>query len=172
MIELRNICKDYGKGEATVHALKNVSLTIRKGELVAIIGTSGSGKSTLMNMLGCIDSPTCGEYFLEGRNIHSCKAKELAAIRNKKFGFVMQDFALVDDYSVMQNVEIPLVYAKVPKNQRQKLIGERLGQLGISDKKHTGVTKLSGGQRQRVAIARALINDPDIILADEPTGGA
>lgn len=168
MIELKDVNKIYGKNNTKVEALKNINLEIKKGELVAIVGTSGSGKSTLLNILGCLDSATEGDYYFQGRSITEYKQKELALLRNQKFGFVMQDFALIPDYTVYQNVEIPLIYGKVKK--KRELIEQILNKLGIYDKKDVLVTKLSGGQKQRVAIARALVNSPEIILADEPTG--
>ncbi len=168
MIFLKNITKIYGKGSAEVKALSNVSLNIEKGEMVAIIGTSGSGKSTLLNILGCLDLPTCGEYYLEDKNINSCSSKESARLRNEKFGFVVQDFALIERYTVKKNVLLPLTYSHKKISQEQ--IDNIFSKLGILEKKKVYANTLSGGQRQRVAIARAIINDPDIILADEPTG--
>ena len=168
MIELKEIYKTYGKKDNSVEALKNITIHINKGELVCITGPSGSGKSTLLNLLGCLDIPTKGEYFLDGINIYSNNKKEMGKLRNKKFGFIVQDFGLISDYTVKQNVEIPLVYAKIYKKNRK--IEAILEKFKILDKKNSIVTDLSGGQKQRVAIARALINDPDIILADEPTG--
>ncbi len=168
MIELKDISKIYGKNNTKVEALKNINLEIKKGELVAIVGTSGSGKSTLLNILGCLDSATEGQYYFDGKSITEYNQKELALLRNQKFGFVMQDFALVSDYTVYQNVEIPLIYGKVKR--KKEIIENILTKLGINDKKDVLVTKLSGGQKQRVAIARALVNSPEIILADEPTG--
>jgi len=168
IIKLENITKIYGKKDNEVRALSNVSLSIEKGEIVAVVGPSGSGKSTLLNIIGCIDSPTEGSYWLDNSLIKNSKQKDMARIRNERFGFVVQDFALVERYTVKKNVLIPLSYSskKISKNRADEL----LERLGLSEKKNVLASDLSGGQRQRVAIARALINDPDIILADEPTG--
>ena len=170
IIQVEGLVKVFGDGEAEVRALNGLSLSIRKGEMVAIMGASGSGKSTLLNILGCLDNPTEGTYMLKGKNILSYSPREMAALRNRQFGIIVQDFALVDRYNVYRNVLIPLTYSKKPIQSRRKRIDEVLSQLGISDKKHTLALKLSGGQRQRVAIARAIVNNPEIILADEPTG--
>lgn len=170
ILELRNIEKDYGKGEAQVKALKNINLSIEKGEMIAIMGPSGSGKSTLLNILGFLDKPTSGEYIFNGENIKDLKENDLAKYRNKKIGFVVQNFALLDDYTVFQNINLPLDYAKIKKRDRVSLITNIVKKVGLSDKINKLPTELSGGQNQRVAIARALINNPDIILADEPTG--
>ncbi len=170
ILELRNIEKDYGKGEAQVKALKNINLSIEKGEMIAIMGPSGSGKSTLLNILGFLDKPTSGEYIFNGENIKDLKENDLAKYRNKKIGFVVQNFALLDDYTVFQNINLPLDYAKIKKRDRISLITNIVKKVGLSDKINKLPTELSGGQNQRVAIARALINNPDIILADEPTG--
>ena len=170
IIKVDNLVKTYGSGEAEVKALQGVSLTIEKGEMIAIMGASGSGKSTLLNILGLLDKPTDGRYYLNSRPIMTFNTKEMAVLRNQSFGFIVQDFALVDRYSVYRNVMIPLTYSKKPIRSKKSKIEDVLSQLGILDKKNVLALKLSGGQRQRVAIARAIVNDPDIILADEPTG--
>lgn len=168
MLTLKKVCKTYGKKESEFYALNNIEMEIKQGELIAVVGPSGSGKSTLLNVLGCLDSPTSGQYCLNGEKINEKSARELAGIRNSVFGFVVQDFALINDYTVKQNVEIPLLYNKNRGNERS--VDRVLEQLGILDKKKTLANKLSGGQRQRVAVARALVNNPQVILADEPTG--
>lgn len=170
MIRVCNLTKTYGSGESAVHALRGLSLTIEPGEMVAIMGASGSGKSTLLNILGCLDRPTGGEYWLQGRPITSFNEKDAARLRNECFGFVVQDFALVDRYTVAKNVLIPLTYSRKPIPSKRKRVEQVLDQVGILDKKNALASKLSGGQRQRVAIARAIVNEPEIILADEPTG--
>lgn len=169
-INLRNIKKTYGKGDAKVAALKDISLKVHIGEFIAIMGASGSGKSTLLNILGCLDKPSEGEYTLNGANITSYSNRKLAKIRNKTFGFVVQYFGLLDDYTVYENVNLPLEYGKTPRRERKKLITAVLEKLGIIQKIKATPKELSGGQNQRVAIARAVVNNPDIILADEPTG--
>ena len=170
IIKLDKIVKKYGSGETEVAALQGLSLTIEEGEMLAIIGASGSGKSTLLNIIGCLDKPTDGLYELNNRPIMSFNSKEMAEIRNRVFGFIVQDFALVDRYNVYQNVMIPLAYSKKHVGSKSKRIEKVLSRLGIKEKKKTLASRLSGGQRQRVAIARAIVNEPDIILADEPTG--
>ena len=170
LIEIKSLNKTFGKGNSKTIALKDVNLKINKGELVAIVGTSGSGKSTLLNIIGALDSPSSGEYLLNSKNISNLTQKELAKIRNMTFGFIVQYFALIKDDTVSENIEIPLEYSKVKSNEREKRISEVLKKLGILDKVKKKPKELSGGQQQRVAIARALINNPDIILADEPTG--
>lgn len=170
LIEIKSLNKTFGKNNSQTIALKDVNLKINKGELVAIVGTSGSGKSTLLNIIGTLDSPSSGEYLLNSKNISNLTQKELAKIRNMTFGFVVQYFALINDYTVSENIEIPLEYSKVKSNEREKRISEVLKKLGILDKAKKKPKELSGGQQQRVAIARALINNPDVILADEPTG--
>lgn len=169
-INLKNISKTYGKNDARVQALKDISLTVNSGEMLCIMGASGSGKSTLLNIIGCLDKPSSGEYILKQENINEYKAKGLAKIRNKTFGFVVQYFGLLDDYTVYENIQIPLEYSKTPRNKRKILIENMLDKLKIKEKSGKTPTELSGGQNQRVAIARALVNNPDIILADEPTG--
>lgn len=170
LIKMKSIERFYGKNENIVNALRGIDLSINKGELVAIVGPSGSGKTTLLNILGCLDTPNSGQYFLDDTDISKLNANELASIRNSKFGFVVQNFALLDDYTVYENIRIPLDYNKNNiKNKKQK-VKEILNKLSIEDKFNKYPTELSGGQCQRVSIARALVNDPDIILADEPTG--
>lgn len=169
LIEIKSLNKTFGKNNSKTIALKDVNLKINKGELVAIVGTSGSGKSTLLNIIGTLDSPSSGEYLLNSKNISNLTEKELAKIRNMTFGFVVQYFALINDYTVSENIEIPLEYSKVKSNERERRISEVLKKLGILDKAKKKPKELSGGQQQRVAIARALINNPDVILADEPT---
>lgn len=172
IIQLQKITKNFGKKESLVKALQDVSLTIDEGELIAITGTSGSGKSTLLNIIGCLDNQTSGEYILSGESVSKKTRTEMAQLRNEIFGFIMQDFALVEHYTVEQNVTLPLLYVKdrIRKKTRQQKIGKLLLQLGIEDKIKVKSALLSGGQKQRVAIGRALINEPKIILADEPTG--
>lgn len=168
LIKLKGVSKTYGKNDARVEALREISLTINEGELIAIIGDSGSGKSTLLNIIGCIDRVSSGDYYLKGKKINLYSDKQLAKIRNEEIGFVLQYFGLVPTYTVYENVELPLVYAK-SKNKKEK-INSILDSLGILDKKEKLPSELSGGQNQRVAIGRALANNPSIILADEPTG--
>lgn len=170
LIKLENLVKIYDLGAEKVHALKGINLEIEKGEYVAIMGPSGSGKSTLMNIIGCLDTPTSGRYFLNGVNVSELDDNELARIRNKEIGFVFQMFNLLPRADALHNVELPLIYAGVPGNLRKKLAREALEMVGLGDRLHYKPNELSGGQRQRVAIARALVNKPSIILADEPTG--
>ena len=170
MIELIDGVKIYGKGSSRVFALNGLSLQIQKGELVALMGPSGSGKSTLLNIIGCIDQLTSGSYLLDGTDIQKFSNMRLAQLRNKRFGFVLQDFGLIDHWTVSKNVEIPLSYAKPSDKKPKDRIEQVLNQLQIADKKSELAYRLSGGQKQRVAIARAIVNDPQIILADEPTG--
>lgn len=170
MITLKNIDKLYGTGSNTFKALDGINLEIKKGEFVAVVGASGSGKSTLLNIIGCMDSPTGGEYIFENENILKKKYKQLAAFRNKKIGFVFQAFNLAEDCTAAENVEMPLGYAGIKKTQRDKRVKEILAEVGLSDKAKSFPRQLSGGQQQRVAIARALVNDPELVLADEPTG--
>lgn len=170
LINMKSITRFYGKNENRVNALRSIDLSINEGELVAIIGPSGSGKTTLLNILGCLDSPNSGEYIIDKTDTRKLKPRELANMRNAKFGFIVQNFALLDDYTVYENIKIPLDYGNTKiKNKKQK-IKEILKKLGIEDKLNKYPTELSGGQCQRVSIARALINNPEIILADEPTG--
>lgn len=169
-ISLRNINKTYGVEDARVEALKNINLTVESGEMLAIMGSSGSGKSTLLNILGCLDKASSGDYYLKNININTLSKRELAKTRNKVFGFIVQYFGLLDDYTTYENIQIPLEYARVRHKNRKVLISTIMDKLGIKDKIDKTPTELSGGQNQRVAIARALVNKPDIILADEPTG--
>ena len=170
LISLKNICRSYRNGEQKLHVLKNINLEISEGEFVAIMGPSGSGKSTLMNTIGMLDTPTSGEYYLEGQEVARLGEKQLAQVRNKQIGFVFQQFFLLSKMDAVQNVELPLIYAGVPAAQRRKLAEEYLSKVELTDRIHHLPSELSGGQKQRVAIARALVNDPSIILADEPTG--
>ncbi len=169
-IRLENICKVYSGTGYKVDALNNINLDINEGEMLAIMGASGSGKSTLLNIIGCIDHPTSGRYIFREKNMTELKEKEIAKYRNKVFGFVLQDFALIERYSVSKNIRIPMIYSGVGIKEQKKRTIEMLKLLGIEDKKNQLPIRLSGGQRQRVAIARALINDAEIILCDEPTG--
>jgi putative ABC transport system ATP-binding protein len=157
-------------GEEVVKALDNVSIEIEKGDFVSVMGASGSGKSTLMNLLGCLDTPTSGDYFLNGVNVATMNDDKLAAIRNKEIGFVFQTFNLLPNQTALYNVEVPLIYSGINKKIRKQLCEEILTKVGMKDRMHHKPNELSGGQRQRVAIARALANKPSIILADEPTG--
>jgi len=170
MITLENIEKKYDLGEITVSALDSVSMKIEEGEYVAIMGPSGSGKSTLLNILGILDNPTAGSYLLEGHNITNLPDKERARIRNKHFGFVFQSFNLFPELSAMENVMLPMTYAGVGFSQRKNRASELLDWIGLGHRLHHLPTMMSGGEQQRVAIARALANEPDLILADEPTG--
>ena len=171
-LELTNIHKTYGQGVNAVHALNGVNLTIEKGDMVAVMGASGSGKSTLLNIVGLLDDATSGDYAINGAKASALNHKKKAGIRNSFFGFVVQDFALIEKLTVSQNIAIPFAYReqKLPAEQRHKVVSAMLQKLGIGDKGGARAQDLSGGQRQRVAIARALINNPDVILADEPTG--
>lgn len=171
IIQTVNLTKTYKVGEIEIPAVNSVNLLIEKGEFVAIMGASGSGKSTLMNLLGCLDVPTGGEYYLDGGNTSKMTVNEYASIRNQKIGFVFQGFNLLSRTSALENVELPLMYDRVGKGKdRQKLAIEALKRVGLEDRMHHIPSQLSGGQQQRVAIARALVNEPAIILADEPTG--
>ena len=170
MITLENIEKKYDLGEVQVAALDKVSMKVEEGEYVAIMGPSGSGKSTLLNIIGILDNPSGGNYLLEGHNITNLPDKERARIRNKHFGFVFQSFNLFPELSAMENVMLPMNYAGVSFNQRKKRAGELLDWIGLGPRLHHLPTMMSGGEQQRVAIARALANEPDLILADEPTG--
>ncbi|MBN2666729.1 MAG: ABC transporter ATP-binding protein [Bacteroidales bacterium] len=170
VIEIHDIVKNYQIGSVIVRALRSVSVTIKKNEYVAIMGPSGSGKSTLMNLLGCLDTPTSGEYILNGTDVSKMADDYLAEIRNKEIGFVFQTFNLLPRYTALENVTLPLIYAGVPKADREKVAVDTLEQVGLGDRMEHKPNELSGGQRQRVAIARALVNKPSIILADEPTG--
>ncbi|MEO8027331.1 MAG: ABC transporter ATP-binding protein [Bryobacteraceae bacterium] len=170
VIQLRNINKVYDTGAVRVHALRDVSLQIEPGEFVAIMGASGSGKSTLMNILGCLDRPTSGEYLLDGNDVSQYSKDERADIRNQKIGFVFQGFNLLRRTSTLENIELPLIYGGVPADERLRRSRKALGEVGLGHKEDSHPNQLSGGQQQRVAIARALVNDPSLLLADEPTG--
>jgi len=170
LITIKDIGRKYVIGSEVIHALKSVSLTINKGEFVALMGPSGSGKSTLMNILGCLDTPTKGEYILNGINVSQMSENQLAEVRNKEIGFVFQTFNLLPRNTALDNVALPLVYSGVSKEQREERANKALHNVGLEHRVHHKPNELSGGQRQRVAVARALINDPSIILADEPTG--
>jgi len=170
LIEARDLTKTYQMGEIKVHALKAASLQVREGEMVSIMGPSGSGKSTLMNILGCLDQPTSGDYFLEQIKVNDLSDNRLSEIRGKRIGFVFQSFNLLKRTSAMNNVELPLIYAGIGRRERQKRARSALEQVGLGDRFHHKPNELSGGQQQRVAIARALVSTPAIILADEPTG--
>lgn len=170
LIQVENIHKIYNPGENEVRALDGVSLTIHRGELVAIIGHSGSGKSTLMNMLGCLDTPTSGKYVLDGQDVASMTDNQLADVRNKEIGFIFQGFNLISNLDAVGNVELPLVYRGVSKNERKQLAMEALKSVGLEDRMKHKPNEMSGGQQQRVAVARAVAAKPPIILADEPTG--
>lgn len=170
VIELCNICKYYGAGETQVRALDGVSLSVEAGEFLAIVGRSGSGKSTLMNVLGCLDVPTAGEYRLEGRSVFSLSQGTLSAIRNRYIGFIFQRFFLLPTLTAQENVELPLVYAGVGKQKRREMARAMLERVGLSDRLSHYPAQMSGGQQQRVAIARAAVGRPAVLLADEPTG--
>jgi putative ABC transport system ATP-binding protein len=170
VIRLENVYKNYDLGEIQVHALRGVSLSVCKGEFVAVMGSSGSGKSTLMNILGCLDRPTRGHYYLDGTDVSQMSKQELARIRNRKLGFVFQQFNLLSRTSAMENVELPTVYAGITVEERKARSAEALERVGLTQRAHHFPSQLSGGQQQRVAIARALVNRPQILLADEPTG--
>ena len=169
VIDLKNIIRNFQLGPQTVHVLKGIDLTIKKGEYVALMGPSGSGKSTLMNLLGCLDTPTSGSYMIANRDVSKMNDNQLADVRNKEIGFVFQTFNLIPRQTALQNVALPLVYAGEKKDKRISRAKKVLDEVGLSDRITHKPNQLSGGQRQRVAIARALVNSPSIILADEPT---
>ena len=169
-LEMIDITKSYVMGDNVVHALRNISLVIEKGEWISIMGPSGSGKSTMMNILGCLDRPTSGKYLLDGAEVEKLTDDQLALERNKKIGFVFQNFNLLPRMDALNNVALPLIYSGVPREERLKKAAEVLTRVGLGERLDHRPNELSGGQKQRVAIARALINDPTIILADEPTG--
>ncbi len=170
MVKVDDLKRVYHNGEIEVEALKGISFFVKEGEMVAIMGPSGSGKSTLMNLLGCLDTPTAGSYTLEGEDVSSKSENQLAEIRNKKVGFVFQQFNLLSRTSALHNVEVPLIYAGVKRKKRRKRAREMLKKVGLGHRLQHFPNEMSGGQRQRVAIARALVNNPSLILADEPTG--
>ena len=170
LIHIENMKKIYNPGENEVHALDGIDLDIEKGDLVAIVGHSGSGKSTLMNMLGCLDTPTSGKYVLDGQDVASMTDNQLADVRNKEIGFIFQGFNLISNLDAVGNVELPLVYRGVSKNERKQLAMEALKSVGLEDRMKHKPNEMSGGQQQRVAVARAVAAKPPIILADEPTG--
>ena len=170
LIRLHKISRRYQMGAETIHALREVSLGIQRGEYVAIMGPSGSGKSTLMNLIGCLDTPTGGEYELNGVQVSQMDDNQLAEIRNKEIGFIFQTFNLLPRSDALRNVELPLIYSGMPAEERRRVALEALSNVGLADRIHHRPNELSGGQRQRVAVARALVNRPSILLADEPTG--
>ena len=170
LIRLQNITRRYQMGAETIHALRDVSLEIQRGDYVAIMGPSGSGKSTLMNVVGCLDTATSGRYDLNGTNVSEMDDNQLAEVRNREIGFVFQTFNLLPRSNALHNVELPLIYSGMASDERKKTALEALTQVGLADRVHHRPNELSGGQRQRVAVARALVNNPSILLADEPTG--
>ena len=170
LIQLESVTKTYDAGENAVQALRGIDVAIEKGEFAAIIGPSGSGKSTLMHILGCLDSPTEGKYWLDGQDVATLTARELARIRNQKIGFVFQTFNLLPRATILKNVELPLLYAGISREQRRERGMAVLERVGLGNRAKSRPNELSGGQRQRVAIARALVNNPSLVLADEPTG--
>ena len=170
ILELKDICKDYQQGREPVRVLKNINLTVEKGDYLAIMGPSGSGKTTLMNIIGCLDVPTSGSYILEGRDLKDLSDDDLAEVRNKHIGFVFQSFHLLPKMDALDNVALPLLYADVPLKERRARAEEALKAVGLGERIHFLPNQLSGGQCQRVAIARAIVGNPQLLLADEPTG--
>ncbi|MHB8093993.1 MAG: ABC transporter ATP-binding protein [Candidatus Aminicenantales bacterium] len=170
VIELRDLVKTYDVGDTQVQALRGVSYTVDEGDFLAIMGASGSGKSTLMNILGCLDKPTSGEYFLQGENVSSFDKDKLAEIRNQRIGFVFQTFNLLSRTTAIENVELPLLYSNIHSKERHELALKALESVGLKNRAYHKTNQLSGGEQQRIAIARALLNNPALILADEPTG--
>ena len=170
IVECRDVCKTYLQGNIEVPALTNINFTVCEGDYTAIIGPSGSGKSTLMNLIGCLDTPTSGKLLIDGREVESLTANELADLRLEKIGFVFQNFQLLGGQMALENVELPLTYANIPRKERRQRAEEALARVGLHDRMDFFPNQLSGGQKQRVAIARALVNNPSIVLADEPTG--
>jgi putative ABC transport system ATP-binding protein len=170
VLEVRNLVKTYGEGETTVHALRGISLTVQRGEYLAIMGSSGSGKSTLMNILGCLDIPTSGRYLLDGVDVSRLTDRQLALVRNRRIGFVFQAFNLIPRTSAQANVELPLAYSGMKAGERRRRASAALAMVGLADRARHEPNQLSGGQQQRVAVARALVTAPALVLADEPTG--
>ena len=170
LLEAKNIQKNYFQDKLKVEVLKNINFSVEMGDYVAVMGPSGSGKSTLMNILGCLDLPTSGDYFLNGKDVLSLSEDELSDLRLNEIGFVFQNFQLLSSQSALENVELPLTYAKIPKSERRRRAIQALERVGLGDRLHFKPTQLSGGQKQRVAIARAIVNPPSLLLADEPTG--
>ncbi|MBQ6372242.1 MAG: ABC transporter ATP-binding protein [Oscillospiraceae bacterium] len=170
LIELKDICRDFPQGSESIHVLKNISLSVENGDYIAIMGPSGSGKTTLMNIIGCLDTPSSGDYILDGESIKGAGDNKLADIRNSKIGFVFQSFYLLPGLTALDNVGLPLLYANVSKAERKERAAAALEKVGLADRMNFYPNQISGGQQQRVAIARAMINNPPLLLADEPTG--